>query len=602
MRWSRSGRDSPAPPSVDPDPAQSLAPEGFDERRLRVLVEFSAALRWPMVSTVLMIGAVAWAGGSAPIAVVGWMLLALLVREVRAASLVRLLHQVERPISARLRLTEAWTLALGIAHGSAALFMLRVDTAFDAILTMILMSLSAGAVSTTFTVARAFAGYATGISIPIAALWLLGGGWIGAGIAILVLMFLGVQIRFSQQNFRLFEESFRMRLENAALLRELSEERARLAQARDAAVQADLAKSRFLASASHDLRQPLQSLSLNSGALSRMGLSGESQSIAAEMSAGIESLRQMLDALLDISKLDAGVVSPNFQSIPLDRFLEGICARFRSAATARGVALDCAPDAGLVVTSDAEMLRRILSNLIDNSLKFTREGRVTVSATKQDARIVLCVEDTGCGFDEKDRTRVREDMGLGNHERNRAFGHGLGLGIVRRLARLLGAEVEIESSIGVGTRVRLYLPPYSLDVPLMPSTIAQHPALIAKRVLVLDDEAAVRTAYGNALRSLGCRVTCVATLGEALQALGTNEPEIALVDYRLTGENGVTAIERLRAVRPGLAAVLVSADMSASLREEAARLAVPLLRKPVTDATLATSINEALLETRAVVR
>jgi signal transduction histidine kinase/ActR/RegA family two-component response regulator len=583
-------------PTASPKTAASAARDAelLDERRLRMVVEHSAALRWQMTSIMVVIAAVAMTG-VAPAWVLVWLTVVICTREVRAAALLRMVRETTVPIAVRLKHTALWTLALGISIGSASLFMLRLDTAFDAVLTMILMSLSAGAVSTTAMMHRAFVAFAAALCLPTALMWFLSEGWLGWSVGGMALMFFGVQLRFARQSAHTFEESFNIRLENVELLRQLTEERTLIGIARDAAVQANQSKSRFLAAASHDLRQPLQSLSLNSGALSRMQLEGDSRQIAMEIGQGIDALRQMLDALLDISTLDAGGVIPNFQQVPLDRLLEAVCAGFRPAASAKGLRLECHCPSGCVVTSDAEMLRRVVSNLIDNAIKFTSQGGVTLTAAQRGDRVRLAVSDSGCGIQSADQNRVFEDLTqLGNPQRNRAFGHGLGLGIVRRLNHMLGIEHGISSSVGVGTQFHLDIPSGHRGAAVSDATTNPQPGLISRRVLVLEDDAAVRTAYGNALRSLGCQVTCSATLVDALAHAAICDPEVALIDYRLADkENGLDAVRRLRALRPSLAAVMVSADMTPELHEAATREGVPLLRKPVTDAALAAAITDA---------
>lgn len=572
----------------------------YDERRLGVLVAYSASLRWQMLSAVLVTAALAWLAVPAGV-VVGWVLLCIVCRELRAAALLRLARSPHLPIAERLRRVGWWTLALGVANGGAAVFMFWLDTAGDAMITMILVSLAAGAVSTTFTVLPAFVAYAGGIVLPSALVWMSQADLPGFAIGLLILMYLGVQVRFARQNLGLFEESYRIRSENAELLAALSDERVRLAQARDVAVAADLSKSRFLAAASHDLRQPLQSLALNSATLSRLQLNGETREIAHEISVGIEALRQMLDTLLDVSKLDAGAVSPVLQPVPLDRLVQGLVRRYRSAAQAKGLRLeeDCA--AGTLVMSDMEMLQRVISNVLDNAIKFTAVGGVSVVAARRGDRVAVTVSDTGCGVAPEDQQRVFEDLvQLANPQRDRALGHGLGLGIVRRLSHLLGIEYEMESRPGAGTRFHLYVPASDAVLAVMSDGRRGDPSLVARRVLVLDDDGAVREAYQRSLSSLGCKVHAAASLEQALALLASHDDEVALVDYRLAGpENGLSAIELLRRMRPGLAAVLVTADTSAALRETAAREGVPVVRKPVTEATLTLAINDALREVSA---
>jgi signal transduction histidine kinase/ActR/RegA family two-component response regulator len=578
--------------------------DAFDRERLSVLVGYSAALRWQMLSSMLVIAALAWLGGVDAAHVATWAVLTIAVREARAVALLRLDRRDRRAIAARLRETTAWTVALGLAYGSSSLFMLGMDTAYDAVLTMILMSLSAGAVSTTFTLTPAFVGFAASIALPAALQWLASGSAMGVGVAALIAMFLGVQVRFSRQNLQMFADSYRMRLENAALLRQLTDERARLAQARDAAVAADLSKSRFLAAASHDLRQPLQSLSLNSGVLARMPMPADAREVAGEIGVGIEALRRMLDALLDISQLDAGAVRPELRAIPVERLLDSVAGRFRPTAAAKGLQLRWHAPTGLVVTSDVQLLQRVLSNLVDNAIKFTAEGGITLAAVAAGPRVRLVVADTGRGIAPADRQRVFEDLvQLDNPQRDRAFGHGLGLGIVRRLCVLLGIELAVESAPGAGTTFRLDVPAGEALQPPAAESPAAFPGLVARRVLVLDDDAAVRTAYARSLRALGCEVDDAATLGRALELAAASPPEVALVDYRLPGNvNGLDAVARLRGATPGLTAIIVSADTSAALLDEAARQGVPMLRKPVTEAMLAAAINGALAASAAAQR
>ncbi len=568
----------------------------FDQRRLDMLVSHSRSLRVPMWLSAIAIAAVAGReAGWAP--ALGWLLFFLAVREARAAALIRLAEAVARPIAQRLRRTVDWSLVLGLAHGSAALFMLELDTTSDALLSMVLMSLSAGAVSTTYTVVPAFSAYSLAIALPVATAWLFNGDPLGWAVALLILLFAVVQIRFARHNMGMFEESFRIRQEKEGLLRQLGEERERLAAARDAAVQADIAKSQFLASASHDLRQPLQSLTLNAGALHRLALPGEGPQIAADIVAGLEALRQMLDGLLDVSKLDAGAVAPRFQPLPLDRLLGGLQSRLRPSAAAKGLSLEVDCPAGLVVLSDVDLLQRVLSNLLDNAIKFTAQGGVRLSAWLDDDQVVISVVDTGIGIPEAEQARIFDDLvQLGNPERDRSRGHGLGLGIVRRLVPLLGGRCWVVSRPGQGSRFNLRLPADrpSRDMVLDDGHQAR-PALIARRVLVLDDEASVRSAYRHALRSLGCEVASAATLTEALQQLAGSAAEVVLVDYRLAnGLDGFGALRALRAQVPGLPAVMVSADTGTALEQACAALGVPLLHKPVSEALLALAINQAL--------
>lgn len=580
----------------DPSTSALGTANDLDELRLQTITEFSSKLRWQILAAVSMIAAMAIVGGLPWQYPVAWAVAVTAARETRLVLFRRLVAQVNRPVRERLRQAAWSTLLLGCMHGSSAAFMLWMDTADSAVMTMVSASLAAGSASSSYTIRSVSMGFQAGVVVPSALVWALQPNWWSWAVSALLLMLMGVQFRFSEQNRRVFEEAFRIRTENTVLLEQLSHERERLAQARDAAVRADLSKSRFLAAASHDLRQPMQSLALNSGTLTRMQLEGETRAIAHEISEGIEALRQMLDGLLDISQLDAGAVRPRLQQIPLKRFLDGVSERLRPSVNAKSLSLHCECEDGLVVTSDVEMLRRVVSNLLDNALKFTDQGSVGTRVSLLEAdRIRLTVWDTGRGLDAEDQERVFEDLAqVGNPQRNRRRGHGLGLGIVRRLARLLGIRYTVESRVGEGTRVHLDMPAAGEGAPVVGGSSHMLPALIARRVLVVDDDVAVRSAYQRALASLGCEVHAAATVEAACAMVVQDGVEVAVVDYRLDDGDGLQAVRRLRAHQPGMPAVLVSADSSPEMQAAARQMGMPCLRKPVTDASLAAAINEAL--------
>jgi signal transduction histidine kinase/ActR/RegA family two-component response regulator len=410
-------------------------------------------------------------------------------------------------------------------------------------------------------------------------------------------MFFGVQLRFARRNLGLFEESFGIRVEREALARSLEFERAQLALARDEAVRANQDKSRFLAGASHDLRQPLQAMALNVSALRHSALAPEVRTVVDVVDASLEQLRSMLDALLDVSKLDAGVVLPQPRRLQLDRLLDALQASFGVVARSRGVSLHTRCPPRLSVRTDVDLLRRLLANLVDNAIKFTPAGgRVDIEATPQVEGVRLQVRDTGPGIAPEHHAVVFEDLvqlppppGTA-----RAAGHGLGLGIVRRLASLLELRVELESRPGAGAVFSLQLP-CDTTPESDPSRATPHWSLRGRRVLVLDDDAMVRGAYLNALGALGCQVLAAASLDEALQLARREAPDAAVVDWRLDGQaNGFDAIARLRVERPALPAIMVTADTGATLQQAAQAAGVPLLRKPTDEQMLGQALVAAI--------
>ncbi|RUR69351.1 response regulator [Variovorax guangxiensis] len=583
------------------------APDELDERRLQVVAEQAVGLRWQILLTAVVVAAIVWRDVPAPW-VLGWFAAVIASREWRAAALARMAADRARPIAARLRATVRWNVLIGACNGSAALFMTRLDPTLDAVLTMILVSWGAGAVSTSATVMPAFLAYAGLLFVPTAAMWLMAGGWLGWGVGALVLMFFGVQTRFARRNLQTFEESFGIRAENQALATSLEFERAQLAIARDQAVRANNDKSRFLAGASHDLRQPLQAMALNVGALRHVAMAPDARAIVEVVDSSLEQLRAMLDALLDVSKLDAGVVVAQPQPVRIDRLLTAVMASFGAAAAARQIGLHTTCPPGLEVRTDPDLLRRMLANLVDNAIKFSpAQGQVVVRACTRDApdaEVELTVQDSGPGIAPENHRIVFEDLvqlhatGPGAALAATTAGHGLGLGIVRRMAELLDVPVELESSLGAGACFRLRLPRASTAGAecFEGDGAGSQWSLAGRCVLVLEDDPMVRGAYLNALGAMGCRVLPAATLDEALGHI--DEPDAVVVDCRLgDGLSGFDAAERLRKQRraqPALPVVMVTADTDPAVVEAARRQALPLLRKPVDDQRLGRALAAAI--------
>jgi signal transduction histidine kinase/CheY-like chemotaxis protein len=571
---------------------------GLDERRLQVLIDQGARLRLQIVFTASVVAGIAL--GATPAAwVIAWWLAAVGLREVRNVALQRMQAGRRLPVGLRMRRVVAWNGLLGAVNGSAALFMLHLDVTGDALLTMILVSWGAGGVATNATLPPAYLSIASFMFIPTAAMWLFSGGWLGVGTAVLVLMFLQVQLRYAGRNCDTFEESYRMRQENAELARRLAQESREVALARDAAESANTAKSHFLAAASHDLRQPLQALALNSSELVRANADPGLAALASEIKHSVGDLRTMLDRLLDLSSLDAGAVQVQPRQVSLTTLLEGVGASFRAAAAERALELRVACAPSLTLQTDPDLLRRLLSNLIDNAIKFTPSGRIDITATPGTAGIELAIADTGIGIPLDQQEHVFEEMvQLHNAQRDGTQGYGLGLTIVRRLARLLGIGLELRSAPGLGTTFLLHLtaaPSSAVAAPPAQSSSADD----VRAVLVLDDDPRVRSAYARALTGRGMRTAVAGDTSQALALLAQAQPQVAVVDYRLAaGEDGLAAIAALRRASPGLPALLCSADASPELAAAAGAAGVSLLRKPIDDEALAQAIADTWAASR----
>jgi signal transduction histidine kinase len=228
----------------------------------------------------------------------------------------------------------------------------------------------------------------------------------------------------------------------------------RARSALDSAEAASRAKTRFLASASHDLRQPIQTISLFAAALALRPLDERSRAIASNMNEAVRDLSVELDALLDVSKLDAGLVQSQPVRLQLRSFLKRVRAIFAVPAREKriGLTTDCADD--LWICTDRNLLERIVRNLVENAVKYTDAGHVRIVASQDKSAVSLFVEDSGCGIDSAELPRIFEEFyQIQNPERDRRRGLGLGLAIVRRLTTMLQIPMRFTSAIGVGTRV-----------------------------------------------------------------------------------------------------------------------------------------------------
>jgi signal transduction histidine kinase len=366
---------------------------------------------------------------------------------------------------------------------------------------------------------------------------------------------------------------------------------------KQAAEQTSLAKSRFLASASHDLRQPVHALGMFIGALRSHRLSRRSAELVDQMDASIGALDGLFGSLLDISRLDAGAVEGRPGTVALQPLFTRLCAELEAEAQAKGVELVAAPTAA-AVTSDPVLLERVLRNLIANAVRYTEQGWVMVGAAPRGDRVCIEVRDTGPGIAPHLREAVFEEFfQIGNPDRDRRKGLGLGLPIVRRLTAILRHELEMESVPGEGTVFRVIAP--LANAPPAPIAVAELPerAVGPGVILAIDDEQAIRSAIRELLKSWGHQAATAAGAEEALEAVAAGlRPDLIVCDQRLRdGETGVAAIARLRAaLRTEVPAILVTGDTAPEAIRQALASGHPLLHKPLAHGKLRAAVNNLL--------
>jgi signal transduction histidine kinase/CheY-like chemotaxis protein len=515
------------------------------------------------------------------------------------------LRRLPADASAGLRVHLASMLTGGIVVGlSAPLFFEALPEERRAILTMILVCWAAAAVSPLAAYARAYYAYVAPIVLQVAAAWATAGSGIDPAerfVAAALIVFAGVILSFFvRDNERVLRESFEIRYENERLIAALERERQEVALARDKAEAADRAKSRFLAAASHDLRQPLHALSLHSAALSLQFEDGDVGKMARNIAVSVQSLEALVDSLLHISKLEARTVVLEIQRVHVRDLIDRIETTFRSVAQEKGLEFRVSSvDAD--VETDPTHLERILRNLVDNALKHTARGSVTLSAESAGAGVRFAVRDTGPGIPPEKRALVFQPFyQIDKPGGDRPTGFGLGLTIVAQLADLLGTGVELDSTPGRGAEFAIRLPRArrALEAEQPAPASAPRPArrLAGTQVLVIDDEPTIRVGMRTLLEAWGCQVTVAGGRAEAERLLDEHGLgfDVIVADFRLREhENGIETIRQLRArIGEEVPALLITGDTAPERLREAHESGLPLLHKPVVPPE---KLQEALL-------
>ncbi len=384
---------------------------------------------------------------------------------------------------------------------------------------------------------------------------------------------------------------------NDQLKREIDERsqvEGRLREAKREAEQANLSKTKFLAAVSHDLLQPLNAARLFTSALQER--SGEV--LVRNISQSLEDVETLLGTLVDISKLDAGVIKPDIASFDVSELLGNLAAEYRQVAASEGLVLDFVP-CGAQVRSDIQLLARILRNLLTNAIRYTPSGRVLLGCRRRRHSLWIEVWDTGVGIAADKLGEIFQEFKRGDVQRfHQDRGLGLGLAIVEKIARMLGHRIQVESALGKGSR-------FSIEVPLARRVARTEPEpertaddlverLRGSRVWVLDNDAAICAGMRTLLETWGCQV--VTALSEEDLARQVDnfhaESDLLIVDYHLDeGLNGVDAVASINARRgTPLPALMITANYSNELKQQIRELGHTLMHKPVRPMKLKTAL------------
>jgi PAS domain S-box-containing protein len=400
----------------------------------------------------------------------------------------------------------------------------------------------------------------------------------------------------SEVNRRLLSEiELRNRIERA------------LRDAKADAEAANLSKTRFLAAASHDLLQPLNAARLFTSALGQGDHDAKTLRAVDRIDSSLRAAEELLTALLDISKLDAGALEPRHTDFRVDDVLATLSVEFSMIARERGIEFHAVP-CGATVHSDRQFLRRILQNFLSNALRYTRQGRVLLGCRRRNGMLCIEVWDTGPGIpaEHLERDIYEEFRRFQPRDETGAKGMGLGLAIVQRMARALGHRVEVRSELGRGSVFSVEVPISVADAVVAPQPAAPRPAARLDEALVLcvDNEHSILEGMSRLLEGWSCEVITAADTPGALVALErvARAPDLVLADFHLDGsDTGLKTIDEVRARWGEVPAVIITADYGETVRERVRHSGLAIMRKPVKPAALRAIMSQLLLARRHVV-
>lgn len=569
-----------------------------EQQRVEMLYGNALAVSGSSLLMVAMIAVITWPHTSHT-RIIAWGSVALLVQ----ATMLWLAHRYRR---ARDRETASsrwgWRFAAtagaaGLVWGSAAFVLVG---AHQSLTLALIAACLAGRASISVVTNAHFPPALHSFTAPIFGLLALRyislGGYGNAALGVMWFAVLGYLLLFGDRQARAIVAQIRLRYENEQLVGQLQQQYALADQARARAESASRSKSLFFAAANHDLRQPLHSLGLFANALRNGNVDDAGRKMIDQILQCTESLEQLFDNLLDISKLDAGQVQVKKEIIGVNLVLDRLRSTFAVPAEDKGLKLVVRRSRAMLYT-DPTLLFRVLSNLVANAIRYTEKGGVIVACRKRGQGVSIEVWDSGIGIPAAQHERIFEEFyQLNNPSRDRSRGLGLGLATVRRIVQLLDHPLHLRSAAGRGSR-------FSIEVPLadpskihsIAATIEQKvPNLIGgKLILVIDDEESVRLGMQSLLESWGCKCVTAMDSDEALDAIRGRTPDFIIADLRLRGDrNGIEAIRELRAkLGEGIPAVLISGDTAAEQLRKVSAAGLTMMHKPLKAVRLRALLN-----------
>ncbi|CAM5481698.1 histidine kinase OS=Afipia felis OX=1035 GN=rpfC_2 PE=3 SV=1 [Afipia felis] len=402
-----------------------------------------------------------------------------------------------------------------------------------------------------------------------------------------------------------FEAAEALERANATLerrVRERTEELTRLnnelALAKTIADEANISKTRFLAAASHDILQPLNAARLYVTSLVERQSGGENARLVDNIDKSLEAIEEILGALLDISRLDAGAMTPSISSFRMSDLMRSLQVEFMPMAKEKNLELVFVPST-LAVKSDRVLLRRLLQNLISNAIKYTPTGKVLVGCRARGANLQISIHDTGLGIPQHKRGEIFKEFHRLDQGARIARGLGLGLSIVERIARVLEHHISITANKSGGSHFAVTLPLASgynhVQLPASGSVISSKMPMSGTTIVCVENDPAILDGMRTLLRGWDANVIASVDPKQACKAIAALKQPITglLVDYHLDRGNGVAAIRDIRhKFGAHIPAILITADRSPPVREAARAYGIVVLNKPVKPATLRALLSQ----------
>lgn len=502
-----------------------------------------------------------------------------------------LFERFEVSVDQRVRIALWLSVVHGSIHASALLFFPQFSEVERALISLILAGFCLQATATGGDI-RQFLCFSLPIMPTIAIMWTTGGTFtlqtpeatlLGLSIA----MFYVQQIYIARSNDEKALSSHEARTELASLNHQLQ-------SAVQRADVANRAKTRFLASASHDLRQPIHALSLFSAALIRLTLPNQAKEVASHINQSVTVLANQLDALLDVSKLDAGIVQPKVEPVSIHDFLNRISREYETEVHDKGLQLNCKLQSNSNVSTDILLFERIIRNLMNNAVRYTSTGSISIESRDTASHCQIVITDTGPGINPHEQGRIFDEF---YQVDSQADGQGLGLGlsIVSRLTRLLDIKLDLQSELDTGTTFTLTL----ANISSAPALAAPHQtsdaySLANKTILVVDDEAAIRRGMDELLGIYQANVLSAASAEEAEQLARTHSIDLLITDLGLGSDDGLTLATEICATtgQSSLPVILITGDTDSAKLQEAHASNFVLMHKPVDTDELLTRVQQ----------